>query len=253
MKRWLSKLPYGIKRPLLRVRNAIQAVPYYGRGRRCPICRKSSRRFREFGVVPREDAQCPRCGALERHRLVWLFMQQRTDLFDGRPKRMLHFAPEECLAPRLRKRLGEGYVTADLFDPRAMLKLDITDIAFPDRSFDVIYCSHVLEHVPDDRRAMRELHRVLKDDGWAIVMVPITSERTFEDLSITDPEKRLRVFGHRDHLRRYGVDFPERLREAGFTVAVTGVRDLVSPDEAEEMGLALADDEIFYCTKGGTG
>jgi SAM-dependent methyltransferase len=97
-------------------------------------------------------------------------------------------------------------------NPRAMVRMDITDIQYPKDTFDVIYCSHVLEHVVDDRKAMREFHRVLRPDGWALLLVPITVEKTFEDPSVTDPEERLSVFGQEDHVRCYGPDYVERLR-----------------------------------------
>ena len=167
---------------------------YYGKGRFCPICGRSSRRFRKFGVIPRDDAQCPHCGSLERHRLLWIYVSRETNLFDGTPKKMLHFAPELCLQSMFKKRLGDNYLTADLFDPHAMIKMDITNIEYPDQSFDVIYCSHVLEHVLDDRKAMREFFRVLKKDGWAILLVPDGSKTTFEDPSIIEPEERLKAF-----------------------------------------------------------
>jgi len=201
------------------------ALPYYGEGRFCPVCSKSFSRFRRFRS--REDAQCPHCGALERHRLLWLYSSKKTDLFDGTPKKMLHVAPEPCFESRLKKRLGDGYLTTDLYATRAMEKMDITSIEYPDQSFDVIYCSHVLEHVQDDKRAMREFFRVLKNNGWAILLAPITAEKTFEDPSIVDPLERLKAFGQEDHVRRYGPDYVDRLREAGFSVEVTKVNDLV--------------------------
>jgi len=213
------------------------------------VCGKSSGRFRPFGIVPREDAQCVRCGALERHRLLWLFLQKQTDLFDGKPKQMLHVAPELCFESMLKERLGSNYLTADLFNPRAMVKMDICDIQYPDRSFDVIYCSHVLEHVLDDKQAMREFFRVLKNSRWAILNVPITSEKTFEDSSIVDPKERLKAFGQEDHVRRYGPDYVERLRDSGFTVEISKVGDLANSDEAVRMGLTQASGEIYYCTK----
>jgi len=242
-------LPEWAKQSLRQLGNAVRAVPYRGLGRFCPVCGKSSSRFRRFGIVPREDAECAHCGAFERHLLLWLFLSEKTDLFDGRPKTMLHVAPEPCLEPRLRKRLGGGYVTADLFSPRAMVKMDISDIHYGDQSFDLIYCSHVFEHVPDDRRAMREFFRVLKDEGWAILLVPIESDRTFEDPSIVDPKARLEAFGQEDHVRRYGADYVERLRDAGFTVQVSKVEDLANGEETVTMGLTPASGEIYYCTK----
>jgi len=114
-----------------------------------------------------------------------------TYLSDGQAKRMLHVAPEPCLEKALRKRLQSGYLTADLYNPPAMVKMDITDIQYSDETFDVICCSHVLEHVPDDMSAPGEMHRVLKPQGWAVVLVPITADETFEDTSVTGPESVL--------------------------------------------------------------
>jgi SAM-dependent methyltransferase len=249
MSQVMSKLPEWTKKPLRHVRDAVRAVPYYGEGRWCPVCGKSSSRFRTFGIIRREDAQCAHCGALERHRLLWLFLSTKTDLFDGKAKKMLHVAPELCFENRFKRLLGSNYITADLLDNRAVVKMDITNIQCPDQSFDVVYCSHVLEHVPDDRRAMREFYRVLKNDGWAILLVPINSEKTFEDPTVTSPEERLKVFGQKDHVRRYGPDYVNRLREAGFNVESTRVSDLVNREEAEKMGLTGFGEAIYYCTK----
>lgn len=241
-------LPRPVLVPLRAARDLGIGVWYRGQGRWCPVCGQSSRKFRRGGVVPRAGARCPRCGALERHRLVWLYFSRKTDLFDGRTKRMLHVAPEQCLEGRLRARLGTGYLTADLLDPHVMERMDITRIEYPDESFDVIYCSHVLEHVADDRRAMREFRRVLKRSGWAVLLVPITAARTFEDPTAVSASDRVRVFGQADHVRRYGPDYADRLREAGFEVQVTRVPDMFPADEAARMGLAPAG-EIYHCTR----
>ena len=224
------------------------ALKYYSKRRYCPVCGRSSC-FEQFGIVPREDARCVHCGALERDRLTWLFLQKRTDLFDGKPKKMLHVAPETCFESRFKTRLRGDYLTADLFNPLVMVKMDICDIRYPDQSFDVVYCSHVLEHVLDDRQAMREFCRVLKNNGWAILNVPITCEKTFEDSSIVDPKDRLEVFGQEDHLRRYGTDYVERLRDSGFTVEIIKVADVANGDEAVRMGLTQASGEVYYCTR----
>ena len=162
---------------------------------------------------------------------------------------MLHVAPELCFESRFKKRLGDNYLTADLFNARAMVKMDITNIEYPDQSFDVIYCSHVLEHVQDDKKAMREFCRVLKSNGWAILPVPVNDDETFEDPSIVEPSERLKAFGQKDHVRRYGLDYVDRLREAGFRVAITEVNDFVQNEEAIHMGLTPASGKIYYCTK----
>lgn len=245
----ISRLPEWVKKPLRRFKDVVKEVAYYGKGRLCPVCGKSSRRFCPFGVVPRKDAQCAYCGALERHRFLWLYLLRKTDLFDGTPKKMLHVAPELCFESRFKKQLGDNYLTADLFNALAMVKMDITNIEYPDQSFDVIYCSHVLEHVQDDKKAMREFHRVLKSNGYAILLVPVTTVKTFEDPSILEPLERLRAFGGEDHVRLYGPDYVDRLREAGFRVEITEVNDLVKNEEAIRMGLTPASGQIYYCTK----
>ena len=249
----------SIKVPLRWARNWLSTLPYYGKGRLCPVCRRSSRRFRGTESLSRgggiwidfskDEALCIHCGARERHRFVWLYFNRQTDLFNGQPKRTLHVAPEKCFESRLRERLGAGYITADLMNPRAMVRMDITNIEYPDESFDVIYCSHVLEHVPEDRRAIKEFHRVLKKRGWAVLLVPIMGERTIEDPSIVHPLDRLRVFGDSTHVRLYGPDYVDRLREAGFAVSRTRVSDLFDKDEVMRMGLTSESGDIYYCTK----
>jgi SAM-dependent methyltransferase len=227
----------------------LRSLSYFGQGRLCPICGCSSPRFSPLGDPLRDDAQCLHCGSLERDRLAWLFIRTRTDLFGPAPHKLLHVAPERVLADRFRAHLGDGYLSADLCEGRAMVRMDVTDIGSPDGSFDALYCSHVLEHVDDDRRAMRELHRVLRPGGWAIVLVPVTDEETFEDPGITDPRERKKAFGQQDHVRRYGPDVVDRLCEAGFTVEVIRAADLVSADTAVTLGLTPASGRIFHCTR----
>jgi SAM-dependent methyltransferase len=141
------------------------------------------------------------------------------------------------------------YLTADLHDPQAMEIMDVTQIEHPDRSFDVIFCSHVLEHVEDDRRAMREFHRTLRDGGWAILLVPITADHTVEDPSVTDPAERKRLFGQADHVRRYGPDYVERLREAGFSVLVKAAGDVLSAREADQFAIPASTGPLFFCSR----
>lgn len=239
------------KATLMNVRGVVNTVRYRGEARYCPICLGSFSQFLAHGNFGRPDARCPKCGAAERHRLVWLYFNEKTDLFDGRNKTMLHVAPELALGPLLKKRLGNGYLSADIFSPRAMVKMDITDIQYPDQSFDVIFCSHVLEHVKEDMRAMREFARVLKDDGWAILAVPTGGvDKIYEDWSITGEEDRLREFGHRTHVRRYSkAGFVERLETAGLSVDVLDAPGLYADDERKMMGLTPPSGYLFRCTK----
>lgn len=241
-------LPQPVRHSAWEILHFFATVPYWGMSRYCPICERHSRKFGSFGVVAREDAMCMFCGSLERHRLVWIYFQRMTDLFDGRRKKVLHVAPELALSKRMKKQLGAEYITADLYDTSVMVTMDITDIQYPDNTFDVIYCSHVLEHVSDDRRAMREFYRTLKADGWAILLVPIYAEVTFEDPSIVDPAMRLAVYRQEDHVRIYGRDYIDRLKESGFKVKVTLSSELLSSQELQTMGIEPMD-EIYYCTK----
>lgn len=244
-----ARLPEWAKRPLRHGRRFLQSLPYRGVGRWCPVCGQTSRRFATFGAPIREEARCIHCDALERHRFLWLYLERRTDLFDGRDKKVLHVAPEPCFVARFRARLGPGYVTADFANPQTMIRMDIQDIQYPDESFDVVHCSHVLEHVRDDRRAMREFRRILKPDGWAILLVPIVAEATFEDPSIVDPGERLKAYGDETHVRSYGPDYVERLHDAGFRTQVVAVADMFAPDKRLRMGLTPAAGEIFHCTR----
>jgi len=192
----------------------------------CPIC---GARFRFVLVDNRGDRHamlCLRCKSLERHRRTILLLRQ-TELYTAkRPLRVLHVAPEPCLRPSIQSIAGIEYITGDLLEDDVDVKLDLTDMGFSDRSFDVIICSHVLEHVPDDVRAMREMRRVLASDGWALINVPADPELTAsrEDAAITDPQERLAEFGQEDHVRVYSQrDFIDRLTRAGFDVSVDPV------------------------------
>src|SRR4030065_2363759 len=221
----------------------------------CPVCTNRIEAFLPFGMnplkKPRPIALCPVRKSLERHRLMWLYFRERTNLFKDALK-MLHIAPETQLSKLLRKLPNLCYVTADL-DPRhAMVQMDVTNIQYPDNSFDVIYASHVLEHIPDDRKAMRELCRVLKSDGWAILQVPIWGKETLEDPNIKTPGERQKVFGQNDHVRRYGSDgkYRERLEDAGFHVKIDQYVRTLSEEDILRYGL-MKNEDIFYCGKKG--
>ncbi len=232
-----------------RMKSVIRTMTSTGNAVECPCCGRSFRQFLPFGRPQRPNARCPRCGALERHRLLWLYLQRETELF-SRPVKLLHVAPEEQFRGRFREMSQLEYVTGDLYDNRADVKLDIRETDFEDDTFGVIICNHVLEHIPEDEQAMRELHRVLKAGGWAILMVPqdFTRDVTFEDPSVTSPEERLRVFGQADHVRIYGKDYVERLKKAGFVVEEIAYADAISKEEVSRYGV-MNDNVIYRCLK----
>ncbi|WP_442505078.1 class I SAM-dependent methyltransferase [Novipirellula sp. SH528] len=169
-------------------------------------------------------------------------------MLNGAKKRLLHVAPEPILSKLIQAHDYIDYLSADLVNPKAMVKMDLTEIEYPNNSFDVVYCSHVLEHIPDDRKAMREIFRVLRRGGWAILQVPITSNFTFEDATIQSPEEREKAFGHHDHVRRYGQDYRDRLVEAGFSVEIIAFARELEHDESKRLGLILNED-VYLCTK----
>lgn len=228
----------------------VRKIRHFGFSRYCPVCSSMLGRFLPFGIdYVREDALCPVCGSLERHRLAWLYISGNSDLFDGRQKSMLHIAPEMCLSRRFSRIRGLRYVTAGLNSPPADVQMDITSIGLEDGVFDIIYCSHVLEHIIEDVKAMKELRRVLKPKGWAVLQVPLAErESTFEDVTVQEPDERLRVFGHPDHVRIYGKDFVEKLRNAGFSVDVITTEGRLEPDEKVRFGLATNEESLYLCT-----
>jgi len=185
-----------------------------------PIDQKSFRSFLPYGYEnPRENVLSPSTLSLERHRLLWLYLQKETNFFTAAHK-VLHFAPEQAFYKRFKKLKKLDYTTTDLNSPLAEVKADIRNLPFDDEHFDVILCNHVLEHIPNDQKAMSELFRVLKPGGWAILQIPqdLKRETTFEDDSITDKKERARIFGQYDHVRVYGRDYFDKLRAIGFKV-----------------------------------
>ncbi len=197
----------------------------------CPVCSATASRFRPFGLAGRKNAVCPRCGSVERHRFLWLYLQSKGLM--SRRQRVLHTAPERCFEPRFRALRRWRYTTIDRFDPIADLHADLTDIPLADGSFDGLISSHVLEHIPDDGRAMAELARIIRPGGWALILVPFDPKRsqTDEGRHVTDPAERLARFGHPYHYRTPGADYPDRLRSAGFEVSVSSSKDFLTPHQ----------------------
>lgn len=225
---------------------------YFGFAHFCPCCGAHVREFKPhyFARSRVLEYVCPICRALPRHRLAHLYIKQMTDLFDGSRKRVLHIAPEtDQICRRLKQSKEIEYISADLFRTSVMLRMDVSEIPFRDETFDTIYCSHVLNCVPDDRKAIRELRRILKTDGWAILPVPIHDSTTTTE--VTDPSERTKLFGRDDVLRAYGSDYEHRLTEAGFEV------DRLGPDidqrTTRRLGLKRHPNSVVHiCRKAST-
>ena len=228
---------------------ALRAVLFRGRRYQCPICGGRFRRFCSAGIVRRPNAACPRCSSLERHRLLWLYLQRETNLLAG-PRRFLHIAPEFCFL-RVMKTLPDlYYVGVDRNDVLADYRMDITNLGLKSESFDCLLCMHVLEHVPDDRKALREMRRVLKPGAWAIIGVPIdhTRETTFEDPRATSDADRLKLFGQADHVRVYGNDAVQRFERAGFEVTGVDYFEHLSTVEREKYAV-IGGEELLLCKR----
>jgi SAM-dependent methyltransferase len=229
----------------------LRGLCYRGDRYFCPVCRTGLRTFVTKRSVFRTnpDGYCPRCDAKARHRRLWLWLEERTNLLKDE-LRLLEVAPWWSLSRRLASlpNLRFEAVDRERAGPHVTLVGDLVSLPLAEGSFDAALCIHVLEHVEDDRGALRELHRILRPGGWAIVSVPIRLDRaTHEDPTITDPAERQKVFGERSHVRWYGADLADRLREAGFEVAL----DLASsiPDEVVARHGLRRDENLFTCRK----
>lgn len=223
-----------------------RSLLYIGNKFICPCCNGHFRRFLPGRAGP--NTICPRCNSFHRHRLIWLYLKNKTSLFSENLK-VLHVAPEYWFKKKFKNMCNLDYISADLSSTLAMVKMDITNITYEDNYFDVILCNHVLEHVMDDRKAMQEFLRVLKLSGWAILQVPIHHEldKTFEDPKIISPEERKRMFGKDDHVRKYGRDYKDRLEEVGFTVKVENYTTELGNEIRKKYN--LGGEQIYFCTK----
>jgi SAM-dependent methyltransferase len=221
----------------------LKVLGLFYRGNRvvCPICNSGFREFLPYGRIrSRANALCPGCMSLERHRLIWLYLRERTNFFDG-SKHVLHVAPEACFIKRFEKIHGANYITADIESPLAKVKMDIHEIPFGDNTFDAVLCNHVLEHVKDDIQAMKELQRVMKPGAFAILQIPFfhpIPEKTFEDPSITDSKEREKIFGQDDHVRRYGHDYTKRIEQAGFVAVEDNFVNQLTDEQRFRSGLS---------------
>ncbi len=231
----LIKLSYLV-RPIL-------AFSLRGKTYEDPIDGKQFKKFLPYGYEnPRENVLSPSSLSLERHRLLWLYLKNETNFFKTNTTKLkvLHFAPEQAFYKRFKKLNTIEYTTTDLNSPLADIKADICNLPFKDNSFDVIFCNHVLEHIPDDTKAMQELYRILNPGGWGIFQIPQDLNRTttFEDNTITDKKERAKIFGQYDHVRIYGRDYFNKLRSIGFKVSEIDYTNQMSPEHLNRYRLA---------------
>ncbi|MGB0165437.1 MAG: class I SAM-dependent methyltransferase [Luteibaculum sp.] len=247
----LTKLP----RPLLIILSypyrVFARIWYAGSKYTCPIEERSYRKFLPYGAHKiRENALCPGSLSLERHRLLWLFLKNKTNFFTAGKLKMLHIAPEQCFLDKFKQQKNLDYTTADLVSPIADVKMDLHKAPFEDNSFDVIFCNHVLEHVESDSQCMAELYRIMKPGGWGIFQVPldVTRNETLEDPAIQSEEDRLKHYWQKDHVRLFGMDYPKKLEQAGFKVNTVDYTQEIGPELTEKFCL-MKGELIFLCEK----
>ena len=237
-------------------------LKYFGFRFKCPFCGGNFSKFLPCGLnLPvlkekqvigggyRLNAVCPRCASTDRERLIYLYLKNKTSIFQKNIK-VLHVAPEKELQKIIRAASNIDYLSSDLDSILAMVKMDITEIKYRDNFFDVIICNHVLEHIIDDYKAISELYRVLRTGGWAIIQVPISPllPRTYEDFEITSPEEKEKMFGQSDHVRIYAGDYKDRLEKVGFSVEIYNYINEFGKSACRKYGL-LEKEDLYICSK----
>jgi len=251
MKKFIKFLIRNVPRPVLIRGSYLFSIIirpfYFGNNVECPICCKRFRKFLPYGSKAKDNRLCPYCLSLERHRLIWLYLNNHSDFFK-REYKVLHFAPEQPFIKRFKRLQNLDYTTADIVSPIADIHIDITKIPLNDNSYDIVFANHVLEHVTDDIAAMKEIFRILKPEGWAILQVPVnySSKITLEDPSVTTSREREKLFGQYDHVRLHGLDYPERLKTAGFSIEEFDVKKYYTN---EILKYRLDEQEILYIAK----
>ena len=218
----LNTLPRPLLIRLSYVFKFFAPILYRGDKVECPVCERKFSKFLSYGsnVAHRENVLCPYDLTLERHRLMYLYLKQESNFFTAENLKVLHMAPEQCFLDIFKKQKNLDYLTADIESPIADLHFDLHQIPLEDNRFDVVFCNHVMEHVEDPIQCMKELYRVMKKGGWALMQVPqdFQSDTTYEDASIINPKEREKHFWQKDHLRLFGKDYPQWLQKAGFKV-----------------------------------
>lgn len=244
----LNKLPRPLLIRLSYPFKMVAPLLYKGNKVECPVCERSFSKFLSYGsnVTHRENVLCPYDLTLERHRLMWIYLKNHSDFFTADQLNVLHIAPEQCFHQKFKAQKNLNYLTADLVSPIADMHFDLHTIPLEDNRFDVVFCNHVMEHVDDALQCMRELYRVMRPGGWAIMQVPqdFSRETTYEDPSIVSPEDREKHYWQKDHVRLFGKDYPQWLEKAGFTAEVFNKEEALGVDLMERYRISPS--EVLY-------
>lgn len=244
----LNKLPRPLLIRLSYIFRLFSPIIYAGNKVECPVCGKSYRKFLSYGssVAHREGVLCPGDLTLERHRLMWLYLKEFSNFFTAENLEVLHIAPEQCFHGKFKAQKNLKYLTGDLVSPIADMHFDLHSIPLEDNRFDVVFCNHVMEHVDDPLQCMKELHRVMKPGGWAIMQVPQDFSRaeTYEDPTITSEADRELHFWQKDHVRLFGRDYPDYLKKAGFEVEEFLPSDKIGQERVDRYRLQPS--EVLY-------
>lgn len=248
----LRTIPRPILIQLSLIFQKLSPVLYAGNRYEDPINGKTYRKFLPYGysgIAKRNNVLSPGTMSLERHRLMWMYLKERTNFFTA-PLKVLHIAPEQCFYKLFRKMDNLDYTTGDYNSPIADIHFDLHKAPFADNTFDVIFCNHVLEHVEDAHQCMKELYRILKPGGWGIFQVPIdvTRQETYEDKSIVSPREREIHYWQKDHVRLFGLDYADKLRAVGFDVTEDDFAKQLTPEQADRFRVS-PEETIYLCRK----
>ncbi|MEJ7735789.1 MAG: methyltransferase domain-containing protein [Chitinophagaceae bacterium] len=253
MKDTLKKmLPDDVFHAIRDVKKNFQKKFYKGDAVYCVCCQSSFKAFAPFGVIKLPNRLCLECDSLERDRLLWMYLEKRTNLYKE-PVRLLHVAPERLFFKKFSSLETIDYHPVDMYPshyPEGTKFLDLLNNDVPSNSYDAIICNHVFQYIEEDKKAMKAVYEMLQPGGWAILQVPIDWKRevTYEDYTITDPKERERVYGLSEHVRWYGRDYPARLESIGFKVRADDFIESFTQAEIARYGFWKGQ-RIFYCVK----
>jgi SAM-dependent methyltransferase len=227
-------------------------MKYKGNSVFCPCCKSSFREFVPFGNSKRKNARCPKCESLERDRLLWMYFENKTNLYKA-PLKVLHIAPEIVFFNHFKNQKNIDYFPGDIYPhlyPKGTKYFNLLEPNLDDNSYDVIICNHVFQYIEDDTKAIQNLYKLMKPGGWGIMQVPINTARTttYEDNTITDPIEREKAFGLKEHVRYYSYDYADKLRVSRFNVLVDDYTKAFTDAEIYKFGFWKSD-AIYYCTK----